>query len=71
MAKKCVVNRDSNGKINSVLVENFDNKKESINTDIELQYDNEGNILNNNLPLPKNTFILKKEIDKIIFGRSE
>lgn len=33
--------------------------------------DKEGNILNNNLPLPKNTFILKKEIDKIIFGRSK
>jgi len=33
--------------------------------------DKEGNILNNNLPLPKNTFILKKEIDKIIIGKSE
>ena len=33
--------------------------------------DKEGSILNNNLPLPKNTFILKKEIDKIITGRSE
>jgi len=61
-------------RVSASLKENIQNLvfgKELMSVPRYILVDNEGNILNNNLPLPKNTFILKKEIDKIIFGRSE